>query len=362
MPLNTARTTSARSDTATHQRTLHTVQLDNRWVVPHNRYLSLRYDCHINLEVCINVASIKYLYKYAYKGSDRAAADVTTDPNSTTHYRNEIQQYLDARYLSAGEAVWRLLGFRMHSEVPHVTRLAVHLPQQQQVVFDDDADLHHVLERAQHTTLTRWMDFNRIARERHSRQPAGTPLPDCLTTTYDRFPSIATWDKASRTWHARRGGSSVVGRVYFVPPSAGEKYYLRMLLHHVPGCTSFEDLRTTPTSATPHASYQAACDARGLLATDSQRERCLAEAVSYQMPYQLRQLFATMLAHDTPARPMQLWQRFQASMTEDYLHKAQQVSQVPAPATYYCHLLPLPATYCRLLVHLPPTCNMQHAY
>ena len=116
-----------RSDATTHQRTLHTVQLDNRWVVPHNRYLSLRYDCHINLEVCINVASIKYLYKYAYKGGDRAAADVTTDPNSTTHSRNEIQQYLDARYLSAGEAVWRLLGFRMHSEVPHVRRLAVHL-------------------------------------------------------------------------------------------------------------------------------------------------------------------------------------------------------------------------------------------
>jgi hypothetical protein len=237
------------------------------------------------------------------------------------------------------------------------------MPQQQQVVFDDDADLHHVLERAQHTTLTRWMDFNQSARERHSRQPAGTPLPECLTTTYDRFPSIATWDNASRTWHARRGGGSVVGRVYFVPPSAGERYYLRMLLHHVPGCTSFEDLRTTPTSATPHASYQGACDARGLLATDSQRERCLAEAVSYQMPYQLRQLFATMLAHDTPARPMQLWQRFQASMTEDYLHKAQQVGHqhLPPTAATCCHYLPPAAAYlCTCHLQLLPAATCCH--
>jgi hypothetical protein len=289
--------------------------------VPYNRYLSLRYNCHINVEVCINVASIKYLYKYAYKGGDRAAAAVTNDPNSSTQYRNEIQQYLDARYLSAGEAIWRLLGFSIHRELPYVTRLAVHLPQQQQVLFGEDANLHHVLDRAQHTTLTRWMDFNKTARQQHSKQPAGMPPPACLATTYDQFPAIATWDNTSRTWHARHGSTNVVGRVYFVPPTAGEKYYMRMLLHHVPGCTSFEDLRTTDGCAGPHASYQAACNARGLLATDTQRERCLAEAVSYQMPFQLRQLFATMLAHDTPAHPMQLWQRFQASMTEDYLHK-----------------------------------------
>jgi hypothetical protein len=55
-----------------------------------------------------------------------------------------------------------------------------------------------------------------------------------------------------------------------------------------------------------------------------------------QQHYQLRQLFATMLAHNTPARRMQLWQRFHASMTEDYLHKAQQVG--------FLHLPPVAAT------------------
>ena len=38
--------------------------LNNSWVVPHNRYLLLKYQCHINVEVCISVESVKYLYKY----------------------------------------------------------------------------------------------------------------------------------------------------------------------------------------------------------------------------------------------------------------------------------------------------------
>ncbi len=39
---------------------------DNRWVVPYNPYLSLFFNCHINVEVCSSVAAVKYLYKYVY--------------------------------------------------------------------------------------------------------------------------------------------------------------------------------------------------------------------------------------------------------------------------------------------------------
>jgi hypothetical protein len=45
---------------------------DNRWVVPYNPFLTLKYNCHINVEVCSSVAAVKYLYKYVYKGHDRA--------------------------------------------------------------------------------------------------------------------------------------------------------------------------------------------------------------------------------------------------------------------------------------------------
>jgi hypothetical protein len=45
-----------------------TVTIDNRWVVPYNPYLTRRYKCHVNLEVCSSIKVIKYLYKYIYKG------------------------------------------------------------------------------------------------------------------------------------------------------------------------------------------------------------------------------------------------------------------------------------------------------
>ena len=46
------------------------VHLDNRYVVPYNPQLLLRYNCHINVEVVTTIKAIKYMYKYVYKGHD----------------------------------------------------------------------------------------------------------------------------------------------------------------------------------------------------------------------------------------------------------------------------------------------------
>ncbi len=49
--------------------------IDNRWVVPYNRYLNGRYECHINVEVCISVRAAKYItHKYIFKGHYRITA------------------------------------------------------------------------------------------------------------------------------------------------------------------------------------------------------------------------------------------------------------------------------------------------
>lgn len=48
----------------------------NPWVVPYNPYLSQKYNCHINVEVCTGITAVKYLYKYVYKASDKAVLTV----------------------------------------------------------------------------------------------------------------------------------------------------------------------------------------------------------------------------------------------------------------------------------------------
>jgi hypothetical protein len=51
------------------------------------------------------------------------------------------------------------------------------------------------------------------------------------------------WHKSNKMWKEHKSKFSV-GRLYYSHPSSGERYYLRMLLDTVKGCTSFEDIRT----------------------------------------------------------------------------------------------------------------------
>ena len=60
----------------------------------------------------------------------------------------------------------------------------------------------------------------------------------------------------------------VVSRIYTVSPREGERFYLRTLLFHVKGATSFEDVRTVDGEVKD--SFREACIARGLLTDDTQ--------------------------------------------------------------------------------------------
>ena len=59
-------------------------QVSNEFVVAYNPYLLAKYDAHINVEVCSTVKSVKYLYKYVFKGHDMATVEVQD--------RNEIEK------------------------------------------------------------------------------------------------------------------------------------------------------------------------------------------------------------------------------------------------------------------------------
>ncbi|XP_075076823.1 uncharacterized protein LOC142163436 [Nicotiana tabacum] len=69
--------------------------LDSRYVVPCNRDLLVKYDAHINVELCNYSRSVKYLFKYVHKGSDRATA--TIESTNTAAENDEIKKNLDCR-------------------------------------------------------------------------------------------------------------------------------------------------------------------------------------------------------------------------------------------------------------------------
>ena len=123
------------------------MKLDNRWVVPYNPYLLLNYNAHINVEICSTVCAVKYIYKYVYKGHDRAIIEFQSgDPTAKPRQVDEVSNYLEARYIYACEACYRIFSYDLHANLPHVMRLALHLENQQSVVFRDDADIEAVLK------------------------------------------------------------------------------------------------------------------------------------------------------------------------------------------------------------------------
>ncbi|KAH0644169.1 hypothetical protein KY284_032053 [Solanum tuberosum] len=109
---------------------------DNRYVVPYNRNLIVKFDAHINVELCNYSRSVKYLFKYVNKGSDRATIGI--ECSDTTTERDEIKRYLDCRYISATEACWRIFKFDIHHRESAVERLPFHLQGENTIVFEEE--------------------------------------------------------------------------------------------------------------------------------------------------------------------------------------------------------------------------------
>ncbi|UYV84546.1 hypothetical protein LAZ67_X002584 [Cordylochernes scorpioides] len=281
-----------------------THEVDNRWVVPYNPYLLVRFIAHINVEVCASVKSVKYLFKYVYKGHDRAEVEVSVgelDMESRAH--DEIKNFLDARYVSAPEAMWRMFEYRLHAHSHTICRLAVHLPNFQSVYFVEGSE-EQALENAsrRRTTLTAWFQLNCVNVSARS-------------LLYGDIPSAYVFRQ--NQWSARvRGGALCIGRMCSVNPKDSERYHLRLLLLHVAGAQSFEDLRTVDDIVC--STFKEAAQRRGLLADDSEWDACLAEAALFQMPCQLRQLFATILIYNNPTDPVSLWTKYKGYLSEDF--------------------------------------------
>ena len=107
--------------------------VDNSFVVPYNPTLYLRFQAHINVEIVHSLQAVKYLYKYKTKGQDQVLLGFGEDTEN-----DEINRYVNARNISASEALWRLYGFEIHRKHPPVEKLPCHLPDQETVLFEPE--------------------------------------------------------------------------------------------------------------------------------------------------------------------------------------------------------------------------------
>lgn len=219
--------------------------------------------------------------------------------------------------VGACEAVHRLFDFEMSSREPSVTALPVHLENGQRVYFRS-GEAHRVLESGPpETPLTAWFRHN----EENSDQPIERQF------LYTDFPGHYIFDEKAKKWNPRKrsqGDFRAVGRVHTVHPSAGDLFYLRILLHkpHAKGKRSFADLRTVDN--VEHDSFKSACLALGLLQDDSQWDAAMQDAALTKLCPQMRAFFILTLEFNDPADPTALFERHWRPMADDFLHRAEQ--------------------------------------
>jgi hypothetical protein len=124
-----------------------------------------------------------------------------------------------------------VFGFEIHWHFPSVQRMPVHLLDENYVTYSAQADMSQVVsqEFLRRTMLTEWFAANQR-------------YPEARNLLYCDFPSQWRWDDRTRAWEKRPRETVKIGRIYFVHPSSGERYYLSMLLLVVRGAQSYTSL------------------------------------------------------------------------------------------------------------------------
>ena len=106
-----------------------------------------------------------------------------------------------------------------------------------------------------------------------------------------------------------------------------ERYALRVLLLHVKGATSYENICTVDVHILPNHSiitvpnvfetFREAAIQLGLLNDDKEWDRCLTDAEFDQMPVALQSLFASILVHCKPTDCLKLWDKHKKYFYDD---------------------------------------------
>ncbi|XP_070196534.1 uncharacterized protein [Littorina saxatilis] len=295
--------------TGTLMRGNQKMTITNQWVVPYSPYLIHQFNCHINVEICSSIKSIKYVVKYVHKGTDQAVFHLQeTAAEQQLPTVDEVSLFQNARYIGSIEATWRHLGFDLHERFPMVQRLALHLENGQRVYFRPETAMASV-QTPPSTTLTAFFSLceeNQFARD----------------LKYPEVPEHFTWLATQKKWKRRQRGTAIV-RMYSVSPRQGECYFLRLLLNVVKGPSSYEDLKTIDGHVC--TTFREACYERGLLEDDKHLELSMEEASASQSPKLLRSFFAIILINCSPSNPGSLYLRFRDHLAEDFLYTFRQV-------------------------------------
>ncbi|KAI7947053.1 hypothetical protein MJO29_011580 [Puccinia striiformis f. sp. tritici] len=266
---------------------------NNGHVVPHCKFMSLRFDCHLNIEVPYGISAVKYLFKYIAKGPDRSAMQMEEG--------DETRRFINGRYVSPSKAAYRLFQFPMSERWPPIQRLALHLENDNMVYFTDSEGLEQRMD-SRTTGQTPLTEFFRLNAE--NAVGYGVRARSLL---YQDFPKYFVWVRGSR-FEGRKKPSSIIGRIYYTSINEGE------------------------LNGTIYPNNCLAAVALGLLLSDEHYRGSMAEAAIWMPGEAFCRMFCILLIHSPPADPQSLYDEFADPLSDDLLHRLRSDYRIPNPS------------------------------
>jgi hypothetical protein len=241
---------------------------------------------------------------------------------------DEIEEYWKARYLTAVESTWRILGFNITGKSPAVSGLPVHLPDdlshrpyatRRGIPAYSSSMLDHYFLRPfgvfNYQGTTRRFDnityneyWSLFRTQRFDPNNNSRPNYFCEHATIPGQPLMHVILRSESHRH--------ITRLQVVRVSEGERFYLRRLLQYH-AAYSFDELKTI--HGTLYPTFQDATNAAGLFAEENEAEYTLQEAIArLSTPRQLRFLFIDLILHEELFTPLSLWNRYSEYLAYDF--------------------------------------------
>ncbi|XP_076031073.1 uncharacterized protein LOC143019319 [Oratosquilla oratoria] len=242
--------------------------------------------------------------QYVNKGCDRILFSKTKEGENV----NEVRKFQEARFVNANEASWKIFKFAIHRSHPPVATLDLHLEGENAVFFKENASKEEIDRKtSKDTHLTAF--FKLCARNEFA---AGLYC--------NQLPNHFVFNNTSSVWEERKTAASSLGRIRAVTNKTVELFYLRLLLTHVKGPTSYEDLRTFEGVIYP--TYREAVKAMGLLNDKETWKKTILEIINHTNDRnQLRATYASMLVFSELEDQSGIWEETKDLFASDFLQR-----------------------------------------
>ncbi|CAA7035449.1 unnamed protein product [Microthlaspi erraticum] len=260
---------------------------------------------HLKMDKVLGVLnSAMYTIEFQKRGLPHAHIVLFLLPDSKLPTGDDIDRFISAEIPDKDmePLLYEIVGdFMLHGPVVKLIR-----------IYNEDDPVEEVMSRITSTRskFLAWMEANcQYEEARH--------------LTYAEFPTKYVWINRTKVWKPREKGFAI-GRLTYVPPSAVESYYLRVLLNIIKGPRSFEEIRTV--DGLVYETFKDACYALGLCDDDKEYTEAIKEGSEWASSKFLRRLFALLLLSKCVASPLDLWNNTWIYLTDDILYRLKKKS------------------------------------